>query len=458
MKVIRTTLLLLCGFVVLQAVLFGLLVAGAAVPDRAVATQLVSDLAESRYGPPGAIDRMGGTADTFTECVVAGTGLGRPDLGVVDRAALMPRLASCNGGDVQIRAVVSGEEIDGLGYYFRYWAGYTVVTKPAIAWWGLGGLRVLVGAILVAALLGLVWAVSRTVSALAAAALVAPLVVASNVMSTPSTSLSQALSIATYLGCAAGTALAASRSMSWGLLSVGVSAALFCFMDLLTTPAAAWMLSVAVAAGVTWVRTKGLKDTSFSMVVAGALWPLAFAATWASRWIIAVPAAGAGVVRRDVVDKMLFRSSGAAEGVRPSLGVPTSVNVRYWFEHVPTARVAIAAVALLVLVMMTVMVRRALRGGPDGFRPLVAAGVIGLPAGIAVVWYEVLSNHSQIHEFFTYRNLPVALGVVGFAVVAAAERRSSVAAAPEAESATERPVFAQAPRNDSRDEGTRTPV
>jgi hypothetical protein len=40
-----------------------------------------------------------------------------------------------------------------------------------------------------------------------------------------------------------------------------------------------------------------------------------------------------------------------------------------------------------------------------------------IPAVIPFVWYEATSNHSQIHEWFTYRSLPIALGVVLLAVL-----------------------------------------
>jgi hypothetical protein len=34
---------------------------------------------------------------------------------------------------------------------------------------------------------------------------------------------------------------------------------------------------------------------------------------------------------------------------------------------------------------------------------------------VVPVWYEALSNHSQIHSFFTYRGVPTALGIALFA-------------------------------------------
>ena len=419
MRIIRHVSLVVAGFLLVQAAMFGLLMVGAAVPDMAVAARLSEDVDAGRYGPPTLEDRMGGTADTFTECVVAGTGLGAPELGIVQRAALMPRLESCAGGEEQIRVLAAGGQDDAAAYYFRYWAGYTAFTKPLIALFGLGGLRVLVGAALLAGLGALVWAIRRTVSLAAAVALVAPLVLASNVMSTPSTSLSHALAIATYLAGAGGTALAAARSLAWGLFAVGMSAAAFCFIDLLTTPAAGWMLSTSVIAGVTWSKSARLRETALAAILAGALWPVVFGATWVTRWIIAVPVAGFDVVRRDVAEKVLFRSSGDYEGVRSGFGAPTSVNVDYWLDHISTAQVTTLAVVMVVAVVLGLLCRRSLADGGNALSALLAVGIIGSPAAIAVVWYEALSNHSQIHEFFTYRNIPIALGVVAFAALAA---------------------------------------
>ena len=43
-----------------------------------------------------------------------------------------------------------------------------------------------------------------------------------------------------------------------------------------------------------------------------------------------------------------------------------------------------------------------------------------VPALITPVWYGLLRNHSQIHEPFTYANVPAAVGVVMAAAILAA--------------------------------------
>ena len=34
-----------------------------------------------------------------------------------------------------------------------------------------------------------------------------------------------------------------------------------------------------------------------------------------------------------------------------------------------------------------------------------------------MIWFEMLRNHSQIHVWFTYRSIPLALGIVAAALV-----------------------------------------
>ena len=85
--------------VALQFVLMGLLVVGQTVPDKPIVDNLLSAIKEGTYGPSAIPDRMGTQSDTFTECVVVGTGLGAdPEESARSRAARMPRMGYCVGG------------------------------------------------------------------------------------------------------------------------------------------------------------------------------------------------------------------------------------------------------------------------------------------------------------------------------------------------------------------------
>ena len=45
------------------------------------------------------------------------------------------------------------------------------------------------------------------------------------------------------------------------------------------------------------------------------------------------------------------------------------------------------------------------------------AAIAATPALLPFVWFEIASNHSQIHYWFTYRSIPIALGVALLAVL-----------------------------------------
>lgn len=404
------------AFIGLQIVFFGLLVASVTVPDSPIVNHLSQDVKSHTYGPTGIKDRMGGSADSFTECVVAGTGIGLPEANPVRKAALMPRLSNCELGAKQVQQLASGQQLDNGGYYFRYWAGYTSLTRPALALFGLTGLRILVGGLFVASLFAAATVLRRELGGPATIGLLAPLFLASNLMSTPTSSFSQALSMSVVLLSLWIIGRLARRSLPWGLAGVALTAALFCYVDLLTTPAIPWAFSTATLAAFAYLKQRSLLESLRFMLAAGLLWPISYAATWATRWLLAVPFAGAGRVWDEVAHQILFRTQGEWKNTSSAFGAATLRNLRYWNDHITTAHAVLAISAVLIVVGLIL----ALRGGA---RNLLAIFVISLPAMIVPVWYEALSNHSQIHAFFVYKAVPAALGVVLFAVAVGARCR-----------------------------------
>ncbi|MEX5293934.1 hypothetical protein QYM41_01455 [Kocuria sp. CPCC 205268] len=402
---------------VLQFALFGLLTLGQAVPDRPVVEHLVAAVEDGTYGPIDAVDRMGTPADTFTECVVAGTGLGAsPEESAFSRAVRMPRLATCGGGPEQLRAISEGAVLTDNDY-FKYWAGYTVLTRPVLALTGLEGLRIVAGTLMVAALAGAFLAVRARTSTAVGLALVLPYVVGTNLLSTPSTSFSQSISIAFAFLSVLLSAAGAGRSPRAAYSGVALGAALFCFVDLLTTPAVPWAMSAFAVGAVTWCHRRALRATLVAVVLGGLVWPVAFAVTWLARWVIAgaflgVPAT-LEVVRRNVGN----RTGGDHAGVSEAFGAGVRVNVDYWWHMVPTSGLVLTGCLLAAGAGLALALRR---GGPAR---CAAAAVLALPALVVPIWYTVLSNHSQIHAFFVNRGVAAALAVVTAACLAAAVRQ-----------------------------------
>lgn len=357
---------------------------------------------------------MGGIGDTFTECVVVGTGLGpAPGESVLRQAGRMPRLSNCELGAEQILELDSGTPVQDSSYY-KYWAGYSVLVRPVLAVAGMEGVRIVAGAVLAVGLAFAGSALSRTMRWWVPLTLFGPLLLASNLMSTPSTSLLSALTWGvTVIGVGA-TALATRRSESAAYVAVAVSAALYCYVDLLTNPAAAWGLTAFAAAASHWWARGDVRSTYGVVVLAGLVWIASFTFTWVARWVWAIPFLGAEEVFRTVRDNVAFRTGGEWATVDPGFGAGLVRNVSWWVSEVPTAVPVLLTVAALICVALVVSIRRRRRSA-------AAAGVaLALAAAPIPVWLLFVSNHSQIHAFLTYRLVPTFLGILLAAAAIAA--------------------------------------
>lgn len=409
--ILRSVGLFLAGLAALQLVFFGLLVAGQAVPDQAILKQLTQDIKAGDYGPSGIPDRMGGTADTFTECIVAATGLGMEGQNLIERAAFMPRLSNCKDGKQQILDLAAGKELapGAMSGYYKYWSGYTVVTRPAIAMFGMTGMRIIAGGMLLFSAVIAVVVLGRRTSMWAGAGLLLPMALASNIMSTPSSSFSQTISISVmFLGIAL-TAWGAAKSIRWAIAAVALSAALFCYVDLLTTPAIPWAFCTVVAAGVTYAKHRTLRTTVVAGLLAVSIWPIAFGLTWVARWVFAALLLGVRTTIKFIAGNVEFRTAGDHGSVKHVLFAPTAGNWNYWISQVSTATFVLFATGVAIVVALAIVWRR------HGVRTLAVWPVLASSGLVVILWFEVLSNHSQIHRFFVYRGYPAILGVMLFA-------------------------------------------
>ena len=411
--------------VALQLVFLALLVAGAAVPDGPIVERLSSDVATGSYGPSGEPDGQGGRATSFTDCVAAGTGLGEPELSAFDRAIAMPRLDSCSTGAKQIDRLSRGEELGQGLEYFRYWAGYTVLTRPVLAAGGMDGMRLVAGGLFGMALVAMVLTVSRVTGVAYTLALTAPLVLSSNVLSVPATAFSHALSLAVIFAGVASVAWA-SRYRDWKLLyAVAASACVFNFVDLLTTPAMPWALTAAVAAGATFTRTRAVRDTLWVGVVAAGVWFAAYVVTWVSRWLLTTVFLGWDHVMGVVLGTARFRIDGDHGALSHTFGASVLVNGRTWLAVPVMPELVLLASSATAIVALVLAWRR------FGADRLVVAAVLAAPALIAPAWMLVLSNHSQIHAGFVYRTVPLSIGIaLGACLLAATAGPRSLGSTP----------------------------
>lgn len=402
----RAAAIVMAVAVCVLATFVGLLVVAETIPDEAVASRLQTAVARGEYGPPQSPDGMGGVHTGYTDCVILGVGLGEPrtELGLVRRTLYAPRLGSCRAGAQQIRIVAAGGEVPS-GPYYRYWNGHTILTRPVVATVGVVGLRVVVAGLAAVAAVVAIVALGRRAGWGTTAALFLPLLVGTNAVVTPVGSVAHAIALAAALAGVGAVVVATDR---WGRVGAAASAALaaavFVYVDQLTTPALPWAMAAFAAGAVERARRADVREVGLTVITVSVLWPVAYGVSWAARWVLAAVALE-GEVMSDILEQGQFRVSGDHPRVEDRLGAAVDANWTWWIDHLVTARVLVVVAALVAVWALVVVVRRA------GWRGVVPVAVLGAPAAIVPAWYELLSNHSQIHRHFTYRSLVMALAI-----------------------------------------------
>jgi hypothetical protein len=172
------------------------------------------------------------------------------------------------------------------------------------------------------------------------------------------------------------------------ILVAAVFGSFFNFVDNLVNPPWQPMLIafVALAAG------RSLSETL--LVLVG--WSLGYSLTWASKWAIAC---AAGVQWRDIFDVILYRMNGDEQGfVVHRFLAPSGKVLTYFYQQIQSSVTFLLLLPLLVFPMRW----------PNPKQFLVLSSPILIP----FAWFELLSNHSQIHYWLVYRPIASCFGIL----------------------------------------------
>lgn len=400
------------------------------VPDRWVLDSLVDaiergQLTAANYGPA----TSGRFMDYFTDCIGATIGLGdQPGTTHWSAGVRSPTLGNCGRAVPAIEGWVEGDGLLRNSEYFRYWHGYAVLTRPAIAIVGLAGTRMIMFVGLLVASAGFARSLWRQHGSFTAAALLGPVLLTTDLFELPrslphAAGALAAITTAWWLHTVAVVDPSPSRVAGASI----VAGATFLFFDILTIAPGAWALAVAAVAlgatrSATGRRLAGL--TAFS----AACWIVGWAWMWASKWGFAVVLYGFGRVRDDVGDAADARLGGEVEYLDLGFSRSTRRLVSTWWDH-PLATLILCGLLGLVVV---VWIRR-----PSCERAIRWTDrlVIAAVALVPVVWFETLRNHSQVHAGFTYRSVAVIVGVIAAALVVPLPRLDDTIAGPDDDAA-----------------------
>lgn len=384
-----------------------------AIPDRAITRHLGVEILNERlttenYGPA----LTGHEIDRHTDCVGITIGLGSPPgTNTIESAISSPTLGRCSDAVPLLQAYLDGEGLQAGYNYYRYWHGYSVLLRPLIALVGLQATRVVMLVALSVAFLGLGRSLMRQHGRAVPLVLLSPLLLTTDFIELPG-SLPHACGALAILATSWLAHDVVSRSTTWPRVAAVavVSGATVVYADILTIPAGGWALCVA-AIGL--AATLHATDRQLALHVAAATvaWIVGYTWMWVSKWVLASIIHGVGTV----IDVIRFTTENRLTGDNGSIDDRAFASIRQnasvWWSQ-PLAGAMVVALSLAVVVTW----RRRGRWLPPSDR-WVDRLIVSAPAVLPLIWFEVLRNHSQVHVWFTYRSIPLAIGIVAAALV-----------------------------------------
>ena len=312
------------------------------------------------------------------------------------------------------------EQLRHADTYGRYWHGYLVVLKPLLLFLNVSEIRMFGMIVQTVLLLMLLYLIEKKLGA----AYACPVVLAVLILNPVALPLSLQFSWVYYIGLLGALAvLLIGRPVEDNLylLLFWALGMLTSYFDLLTYPLFTFGLPV------TLFLVKG-KDMAASakvkkLAAAAALWLGGYAAMWAGKWALAITVGGQDGLYRDIVDRIVMRTSAASEDMQERYTWSMAVGR-------PLAVLGNKVYLVLFLVFLAgcaIAAHRAQKMGRGTAGPKNRAASLlpyALLAVLPFLWFCALCNHTVTH-FFTYRELSVTVLAVGTAAVEAVQARKA---------------------------------
>jgi hypothetical protein len=381
-----------------------------AIAPRAAIERHVRDAFEQGVlgadGRPASLIFRGG--EQLTECISLGVGL---DPGETSWQAAVT--GSYPGGDYSClglyRAVTGGPVT--WEAYSRYWHGYRVILAPlaaAMPYWLVKGLLALaLGGASV-----LLWRALRDRGDWTVATVfLLPIVCLTDILYVWRTATHTISLIFIFAGTWLWSRL---LQRNWGLFPLVVVAAafgsFFNYIDFLVNPPMMPMLLMFFA--LLYAR----EDTRWLPVLAVLAWFVGYGETWAAKWIIAVAfSAHPAAVAADIFAMARFRISGALPGV---VIFPLYATAKAYLRALEFPGAVVPAAILIAIVH---------DGATTSRIDIRGAAWLCSPVLVSVLWFEVLSSHTQWHITPSSRSAAVGIGLILSALLLSMAKRPTMA-------------------------------
>lgn len=169
------------------------------------------------------------------------------------------------------------------------------------------------------------------------------------------------------------------------------------FLDLLTAP--------LITLGMLLVTYLLFEDEENSIIYKvkeiicnSIMWTMGYGLTWASKWILGSLILGKNILS-EAINQAAYRTSSVYNGQNISLFKVIKKNILLYFNET-----SIKILLLIGIVLIIMLLFKRIR-----FKYIINKIPILLVAAYPIIWFIVLSNHSDIHYWFTYRSLMISL-------------------------------------------------
>ena len=168
------------------------------------------------------------------------------------------------------------------------------------------------------------------------------------------------------------------------------------FLDLLTVPLIS--LGIPLITYISLIKNKTIASNTIKIIKNSIIWAIGYGITWASKWVIATIILKKNIIS-DAINQILSRTSGSSNTtVFTAKSVITSNMDIMFTGFITKILLIILAIGIIAFIFSRKDLKEIIK--------IVPILLIGL---FPFVWYIVLKNHSQIHCWFTYRNLSVSV-------------------------------------------------
>lgn len=294
-----------------------------------------------------------------------------------------------------LAAEATGEELDGdASSYGRYWHGYLVYLKPLLMMFNYGQIRYLIGSIQFALLTAVLYLFvnkqkeNHVIPFMAAYLFLNPAALSLSLQYLPAS----VITMIEFVVILFQEEKYKNNRMRW-MYHFFIVGCLIAYVDFLTYP----MLTLGMPLVFLLVENrKSLKEDITFFVGSCAAWGIGYVAMWGSKWILGSLLTEENIIA-DALESVLLRIGAVESGSQVSALQAIIKNI---------------GANKMCLILLAVVFVSILGYGIWKKKPIVLKRVdIGvlLCALLPFMWYIVVSNHSYIHYWFTYRILSISI-------------------------------------------------